>query len=224
MKARNLYHNLGCPTVENMKSLLRSNAIQDCPVTAEHVTNAEAIFGPDIGTLKGKTTHRKPRIVTQDVIAIPPEIRLRCQELTLEIDVMHINGMPMLTTIDTKIKYRGLIPLKNRTKEQLYEALDKVFRHYNKGGFRITRILADHEFEAILEEVSDELDTEINCPPAGEHVPGAERNNRTIEERIRAAFHNLPYQGLTRLMWRFLAMEQTKKLTIFPVKGGVSKY
>ena len=74
MKARNLYHNLGCPTVENMKSLLRSNAIQDCPVTAEHVTNAEAIFGPDIGTLKGKTTHRKPRIVTQDVIAIPPEI------------------------------------------------------------------------------------------------------------------------------------------------------
>ena len=44
-----------------------------------------------------------------------------------------------------------------------------------------------------MDEVKDELDVDMNYTSQGEHVPEAERNNRTIGERIRAAYHNLPY-------------------------------
>ena len=39
--ARELYHNLGSPTIENFKALLRMNTIKNNPVTLEDVNNAE---------------------------------------------------------------------------------------------------------------------------------------------------------------------------------------
>ena len=57
--ARKLYHILGAPTIENFKKMLRANFIANCPVTPQDVDIAEKIFGPDLSTLKGKTTRRK---------------------------------------------------------------------------------------------------------------------------------------------------------------------
>ena len=54
IKARKLYHILGCPTVQNFKHILRQNTIQNCPITTKDVDRAEKIFGADIGTMKGK--------------------------------------------------------------------------------------------------------------------------------------------------------------------------
>ena len=53
-----MYHVVGTPTVENFKVLLKMNAIKNCPVTAEDITIAERIFGPDISNLKGKSMRR----------------------------------------------------------------------------------------------------------------------------------------------------------------------
>jgi hypothetical protein len=64
----------------------------------------------------------------------------------------------------------------------------------------------------------------MNFTNAQDHVPEAERNNRTIKERIRAAYHRLPYKAIPRIMINYLAMIQANKLNLFPVKGGVSKY
>jgi hypothetical protein len=58
-QARKLYHIIGCPSIENFKAILRQNIIKNCPVTIEDVNIAERIFGPDIGTLKGKSTREK---------------------------------------------------------------------------------------------------------------------------------------------------------------------
>ena len=38
----------------------------------------------------------------------------------------------------------------------------------------------------------------MNYTNAQEHVPQAERNNRTIKERIRAALHRLPYKKIPK--------------------------
>jgi hypothetical protein len=59
-RARRLYTVVGRPTVPNYKSILRQNIIKNCPVTTEHVDDAEQIFGGDIGTLQGKSTQRRP--------------------------------------------------------------------------------------------------------------------------------------------------------------------
>ena len=70
----------------------------------------------------------------------------------------------------------------------------------------------------------DNLDIQMNYTNAQEHVPQAERNNRTIKKRVRAALHRLPYKKIPKTMLKYLAMVQTSQLNLFPVKGGVSKY
>ena len=45
-KARTLYHSLGCPTLENLKHILRQRIITNCPVTIEDVNIAADIYGP----------------------------------------------------------------------------------------------------------------------------------------------------------------------------------
>ena len=64
----------------------------------------------------------------------------------------------------------------------------------------------------------------MNFANPGDHVPEAERNNQTTKERIRAAFHRLPYKAMPRVMIQYLSMECTSKLNIFPAKGGISPY
>jgi hypothetical protein len=63
--AGKVYHAMGCPTVESFKHAIRANLIKNCPVTPQDATNAKRIFGPDVGTIKGKTT-RKPAPAVQD--------------------------------------------------------------------------------------------------------------------------------------------------------------
>ena len=70
-RARRLYHSVGTPTVKNFKHSLRTNHIKDCPVTERDVNIAEKIFGPDVGSLKSKTTRRKPEAVKEDEIEVP---------------------------------------------------------------------------------------------------------------------------------------------------------
>ena len=222
--ARKLYHKMGCPSVRNMKFALRQKLIQNCPVTVEDINIAEQIFGADIGALKGKHTRRKAHRVKDDYIEIPPELTMNIDQLTFHLDVMYINGLPMLTGIDNKIRYRCLVNLKSRTGPELYRALDDIFRLYNRAGYYITTMECDNEFHKLLEEVFDNMEIDLDIPPAGAHVPEAERNNRTIGERFRTAYHNLPYAMIPTVMIRFLALVCTEQITYFPAKGGISSH
>jgi hypothetical protein len=76
----------------------------------------------------------------------------------------------------------------------------------------------------MMEKVEDDLDVDMNFTNAQDHVPEAERNNQTIKERIRSAYHRLPYKAIPRIMINYLAIIQANKLNLFPVKGWVSKY
>jgi len=62
----------------------------------------------------------------------------------------------------------------------------------------------------------------MNYAPRDEHVPAAERNNRTISERVRVTYHSLPYKAMPKIMLQHLAMMSAWQLNLFPVKGGVS--
>ena len=223
-KARALYHIVGTPTVENFKALLKMNVIKNCPVTSEDVTMAEKIFGPDISNLKGKSTRRKVEAVREDNIEIPKELIEQHREIELCMDTMYVNEVGMLTTIDQMVKFRSVVPITLRTHEEYFRALDQVLRHYNRAGFKIKTIHCDGEYRSMMDNVSDDLDVVMNFTNAQDHVPEAERNNRTIKERIRAAFHRLPYKAIPKIMIRYLAMEQANKLNLFPVKGGVPSY
>ena len=64
----------------------------------------------------------------------------------------------------------------------------------------------------------------MNYAAAKEHVPRAERENRTIKERVLATYHAFPYRHLPRTLVKYLVSEETKKLNFFSNKNGVSKH
>jgi hypothetical protein len=45
-----------------------------------------------------------------------------------------------------------------------------------------------------------------------------------IKERVRAAYHRLPFKHLPRLMIKILVTESAKKMNFFPAKNGISPY
>ena len=195
-EARALYHKVGAPRLENLKAMIRANMIANCPVTVEDINIAQDIFGDDVSTLKGKSTRRKAKPVKDDWIEVPKEIMKKHHRLTLCIDVMYVNKISMLTTIDQTIKYRGLVPMKNTTADELYASLDMVVRKYNDAGFTVARIHCDGEFKPLMRAVADDMYIELNPTSKDEHVPEAERNNRVIKERVRTHFHRLPFRKL----------------------------
>ena len=137
---------------------------------------------------------------------------------------MYVNGIPMLTSLDKTIRYRAVIPIENRTRDELYAGVDKIFRHYNKANFTVTEINCDQEFRPLMEQVSDDLNIVMNYATTDEHVPEAERNNRTLQECVRATYHNLPYKSMPKIMIRHLTMIAAEQLNMFPAKGGISSH
>ena len=75
-----------------------------------------------------------------------------------------------------------------------------------------------------MDPIRDVLELDINYANPQDHVPEAERNNRTIKERIRASYHRLPYHTLTKAMVKVLVSESAKKLNFFPARHGISNY
>ena len=140
------------------------------------------------------------------------------------IDIMFVNGMPMLTSINKPIRNRALVCLNDRTVDSIYNGLDKILRSYNDAGFTVTVIHSDREFKSIMDDVKDNLDIKMEYPAKGDHVPEAKRNNRTIGERIRAGYNCLPFKAMPKVLLRYLSMVSTNQLNFFPAKGGVSAY
>ena len=56
LRARELQVTMGQPSTATFVEALKSNGLLNCQVTPADVKAAEQIFGPDIGSLKGKTT------------------------------------------------------------------------------------------------------------------------------------------------------------------------
>ena len=76
----------------------------------EDIRITENIFGPDMATLKGKSTRPTPKPVLQDWIELPMEIIEYHSEVELCMDDMFIIGVKLMTAIDRTIRFRSVIP------------------------------------------------------------------------------------------------------------------
>ena len=223
-RARDFYHAMGTPSLPDLKALLHMNMIKDNPVTLEDVHLAEQIFGPDVGTLKGKTTRRKPLPVVTDYVEIPLELIKAQEDVTLAIDGMTVNSLKFLTTIARHLYYRTTHYLPGNTATVYDHAIGSLVNTYYQGGFTITKIHCDNEFRPLMDPLYEKYKIIMNYANAQEHVPEVEQNNRFLKERIRATYHRLPYVHLPRILVKYLVLEVSKKANFFPAKHGVSKY
>jgi hypothetical protein len=55
VKARELQIKIGRPSTKDFISIVTNNQLRNCPITKADIMAAEHIFGPDVGSLKGKT-------------------------------------------------------------------------------------------------------------------------------------------------------------------------
>ena len=224
-RARELLHSLGCPSVADLKKIIKMNSIQNCPVTVDDVNLAEQIYGPDVATLKGKSTRSRPTPVVNDIIEIPKELIAAQQHVDLCIDTIFINSMPFLATVSKNIKYRTCDYVASRKVPDYRSVLSRVILIYLNAGFTIKCIHADSEYEPVLEYFKNQQPSiPYNLASTDEHVPAAERNNRVLKERIRATFHSLPFKALPILCLKELAPATADKLNFFPPADGISQY
>jgi hypothetical protein len=69
------------------------------------VPAADNIFGPNVGSLKGKTVQQGGIHVNPEYHQVPMTIMEKYRDLTLCIDMMFVNKLPFLVTISRGVMF-----------------------------------------------------------------------------------------------------------------------
>lgn len=220
-EARALYRKIGRPDEAEFQRILRSNVIQNCPVTPDDARRAHIIYGPDIAVIKGKTTRSDaaPRAPTFVAEPIPAPILKHHRNVTLCADFFFVQGLPFYHTISRDIGFRTVSHVSDRTKSTILRETQSAIRLYHTRGLKVCDVHADNEFDCIREEL---WPIALNVVPADSHVGDIERSIRTIKERLRSCAHGLPFKRLPKLMITQMVADAVRCLNQFPRKNGIS--
>ena len=145
--ARKIQRTIGRPSTRQFISIVNENLLPNCPIDQNDILAAENIFGPDIGALKGKTTRKKPKSVSIKRSNISPDLLLQYKDVTVAVDIMFVNKVPYLMSTSRYIRFVTAEMIKNVKRETLMTALKQIVNVYKNGGFSVTVILADNQFE-----------------------------------------------------------------------------
>ena len=195
LRARELQIIMGRPSTGTFIAALKSNGLMNCPVTPGDVEAAEHIFGPDIGSLKGKTTRRNPLIVDSPIAQVPAEVLKRYRKVTICIDIMYVNQIPMLISISRNIKFGTIEAIPNNKTATVLEGIKAILQLYRGNGFTIEMALMDGEFGHLRGALAG-MGVTLNETSCDEHVGDIERYIRTVKERMRAIYNTLPFNKI----------------------------
>ena len=79
--------------------------LHNCPITKAYILQVETILWPNLGSLKGKTTRKiSPRVLLNTCDDVP-EIIGRHGNVTLDMDIMYINGITFIMTTSRSIHF-----------------------------------------------------------------------------------------------------------------------
>ena len=194
VRARSLQNIIGRPSTQDYIKYVERNMIPNCPVNKADILRAEDIFGANIGSLQGKTVRKKSARIVTTIHELPTEIVQRYGEVTIEADIMYINGIPFVVTTSRHIHFCTAELIKNEKSTTIAKAIKQVIQIYHRRGFKVQFLLGDGQFEHIRKHFAD-TDITINITGRNEHVPAIERAIRTIKERIRGIVNQLPFKS-----------------------------
>jgi hypothetical protein len=222
--ARKIQVLVGRPELKDFLRYLDGNSFPNCPINRQDAINAHAIFGRDIGSIKGKTTRRKLKGILGSVANnLPKEIMETYRDVTLCIDIMFVNKIPFFLSISRIIRFITVEVLDNRKQASLIKALQHIYGIYRKRGFRISNILGDSEFECTRGAVATDLRSKLNICGEDEHVPDIERCIRTLKERTRCIYNVTPFDHFPPRMIIEMVFLSVFWMNAFPHKLGVSQ-
>jgi hypothetical protein len=115
--------------------LANKGKIINCDVTRQDILNAEHIFDPGTGSLKGKTIQKaSDQVRSGDLVPIPETIMAHYRKLVLCVDVMKVKKIPFLVTISWAIKFGTVAWLKNEKADTILKQITNVRNIYIKSG------------------------------------------------------------------------------------------
>ena len=223
--AKQVLHALDYPLVVNLKTIIKMNAIWYNPDTKSNMKLMKCLFGPDIPTIKGKTTRQCPHQLVSNVVSIPHELCDAQHDVCLYIDIMYVNGMPFLTTISKTIKYHTAMWVADHTSPTITSLVESILKLYQWASFQVMEVCANCELKPVLQVHQDNAWSFMtNLANAQEHVPDADHNNHILKEHIHTTYHGIPYKMLPQTVMYYMVMETAAKINFFPAKGSCSNY
>jgi hypothetical protein len=91
--ARDIQNRLVLPSDIDFANSLENGTIPECGINRRDLKIAKDIFGPNRNSFEGKTVQRKSKLARSDeVFDLPNHIVDKYTNVTLGIDVMHVNG------------------------------------------------------------------------------------------------------------------------------------
>ena len=211
------------PKTQDFIKYVRDNLIPNCPITAQDVRNrnAEFIWGPDLGSLKGKTVRKHSPAIRAESYTIPLSIMQQYGHITLSTDIMKVNGIPFFMTISKHLKFGSAGKLDSMEHSMILKHFRLVMGVYAIQGFKVTIIMADNQFESMRGEFAN-TGAIINMVSRDEHIPKIGRNNRTIKEHVQAGYNILPFNHMPPILIIELVYSQVFWCNMFTLKGGIS--
>ena len=161
---------LGSPSSKNLKKIINMKFIKDNSITCEDV------YGPNQGSIKGRTIQKNMKIEQYEKIEIPCELMVRNRYIEISADIMHINLLMFMASVSQDLFYRTsqFIPNKNKqTNSPQYNK--RTIKLYKNNNFNITEL-----YDGL--KIFNSIKIEIICPPVQAHVSKAECNKRTASQ------------------------------------------
>ena len=189
IEARRLQQTIGNVSDSIFKDAITKGTITNCAVTIEDLAIARDIYGPNERSVVGKTTRNAPNEIIGMPTPVPSYVLEKHSNLTLQADILYVNGIPFLATVSNPVDYVTVQALSDEKDNTLKKSLDKVMNLYKARGFDITRIDADGQLESLKQYYG----TVLNICAQNEHVGRIERKIRVIKERVRSESSRIPF-------------------------------
>ena len=95
---------------------------------------AEKTHGKDVSCIKSEPTRRNPTTTTVVNIAMSKESKEQNKDITLCVDIMHINNIGFVTLASHPLHHQGCKDVNDNTKQSFHNVSDKMSQTHNKGG------------------------------------------------------------------------------------------
>ena len=189
----------------------------NCPITRCAIHIAKDIYGPNLGSLKGKTVRRTLPHLPSGVDPMPSELQKRHPGVTITMDILFINNMAFLLSTSRGLNFMTVESLPNRQIKTIKEKVCTICTLYQGHRFVVHSIYADSEFEPLRPDFPF-----INTSDADDHQPDIEQAIRTVKDRVQSTYHMLPYKYIPHLMVAHLVRNTIFWLNAFPTHDGWS--
>ena len=207
-EARKLQWDMGLISTQDLIEMVKIGKIKNTDITQIDIRNAEYIFGPCVGNLRGKTTNPSPEEIQAPPTAAPQQPQQRMYG-----DLMFINKLPFLITICEPLGYAMISNLRSKSAKNLIDALKRQIAEYKRRKYTIEVLFADQESALMSSDFRNSSPVLVEeCEDA---VGTVERLIRVVKERARGIICTLPFK-LTDTLIRWLAKYAIGRINMVP--------